>query len=161
MNHIYCVEPNPDNIKLLNLTIDKNGLNQNVTTIPLWVWKCKETLNMNMYGVASFVWDASFIKDENIQTFSVKIDTIDNIVQNYWIIPWLIKRDIEWLEYDSILGAEKTLKKYKPILLISIYHSWKDFYEIKPLIESRNLGYKFMIRHLSNNICEEVELICY
>ena len=114
-----------------------------------------------MYAGASFVGDASFFKDQYIKSCTINVDTIDNIVKNYWIVPWLIKWDIEWLEYDSILGAQKIIKEYKPILLISIYHTWRDFYEIKPLIESWNLGYKFMIRHLSTNICEEVELICY
>jgi hypothetical protein len=37
------------------------------------------------------------------------------------------------------LGAEKTIKKDKPILLISVYHTGKDFFEIKPLLESWNL----------------------
>lgn len=161
INHIYCIEPNPKNMISLRQTIEKNNLKQKVTTIPLWVGKAEKTLRMNMYWVASFVWDVSFLKDKNIQFCDVKIDTLDNIVENYSINPWLIKRDIEWLEYDSILGAEKTIRNYKPILLISIYHTWKDFYEIKPLIESRNLWYKFMVRHLSTHISEEVELICY
>ena len=161
INHIFCIEPNPETRKILNLTINKNDLNQNVTIIPKWLWKEKKDLHMNMYAGASFVGDASFIKNQNVKSCIINVDTIDNIVENYWIIPWLIKWDIEWLEYDSILGSKKTIKEYKPILLISIYHTWKDFYEIKPLIESWNIWYKYMIRHLSTNISEEIELICY
>jgi hypothetical protein len=59
-----------------------------------------------------------------------------------------------------LLWAEKIIKKYKPILLISIYHNWRDFYKIKPLIESWNLGYKFKIKHLSTHIFFETVLIC-
>lgn len=33
--------------------------------------------------------------------------------------------------------------KQKPILIISIYHNYSDFFKIKPLIESWNLGYRF------------------
>ena len=33
----------------------------------------------------------------------------------------------------------------KPILPISIYHTAHDFFEIKPLIESWGLGYRFSI----------------
>jgi hypothetical protein len=48
--------------------------------------------------------------------------------------------------------------KYKPILLISIYHNKKDFFEIKPLIESWNLGYTFKIRKLLSD-WQEIMLI--
>jgi len=57
--------------------------------------------------------------------------------------------DIEGYELEAIKGSLNTIKKFKLILLISIYHSGKDFFEIKPLIESLNLGYKFKIRKLN------------
>gem|GEM_PF-6245178 len=35
----------------------------------------------------------------------------------------------------------------KPILIVSIYHHAEQFFGIKPLLESWNLGYKFEIYH--------------
>ena len=40
----------------------------------------------------------------------------------------------------------KTIKKDKPVLAISIYHSANDFFYIKRYIEEMNLGYKFYIK---------------
>lgn len=60
----------------------------------------------------------------------------------------LMKFDIEGIEYDAIQGGLETIKKYKPVLLISIYHNVRDFFEIIKVIDSLNLGYKFMVRSL-------------
>ena len=57
----------------------------------------------------------------------------------------LIKTDIEGAEPDFLAGAKKTICGQKPILLIGICHTAHDFFEIKPLIESWNLGYRFSI----------------
>lgn len=153
LNHIYCLECDPVNINLLNKTIEKNNMIWKISAIQLWVWNKKETLFMNFDWSWSIVWDSWEIK--------VNIDTIDNIVKDYRINPGLIKWDVEWFEYNSIVWCKETIIKYKPILLISIYHNWKDFYEIKPLIESWGLWYKFKIRHLSTRLYAETLLICY
>jgi FkbM family methyltransferase len=152
---IYCLEPDPSNNNLLKITIEKNNKKWKIIPIALWVWQKKEKLCINQNWIASTIW----IKQESSTT--IDVDTIDNIVNDYWINPWLIKRDVEWLEYDSVLWCKNTIKNFKPILIISIYHNWRDFYEIKPLIESRNLWYKFIIKHLSTHPFEESVLICY
>jgi FkbM family methyltransferase len=53
----------------------------------------------------------------------IEVVSIDNFMKENKGKVGLIKRDIEGLEYESVLGAEKTIKEDKPILLISIYHS--------------------------------------
>ena len=53
-----------------------------------------------------------------------------------------------------------TIKKFRPILLISIYHNMDDFLDIKPMIEDWNLGYKFKIlKPVDGNIMFETMLI--
>lgn len=155
INKIFALEPNPTNLNLLNKTIDKNKMKWKIIPIKLWVWSKKETLYMN----DNSSW-ATITNKKNAKS-KIEIDTINNIVEVYWIIPWLIKRDIEWLEYESLLWAKETIKKYKPILLISIYHNGKDFYGIKPMIASWNVWYKFKIKHLSTSLRWETILICY
>jgi len=41
-----------------------------------------------------------------------------------------IKLDVEGAELDVLLGAQKTIRKFRPKLAISVYHSVADFYEI-------------------------------
>ncbi len=39
----------------------------------------------------------------------------------------MIKMDIEDVEYEALLGTEKTIKINKPGLAISIYHNGMDY----------------------------------
>jgi hypothetical protein len=87
---------------------------------------------------------------------------LDNFAQILKSDIGLIKLDIEGSELEAIKGALETIKKFKPILLISVYHRPEDFFFIKPLIDSLDLGYKFIIRKTSPfTITAETVLIGY
>ena len=61
----------------------------------------------------------------------------------------LIKLDVEGAEPEIIQGALNTIKSQKPLLIIAWYHTPEEFYELKPYLESLNLGYKFKVRRSS------------
>lgn len=135
---IYSFEPEEINFKLINKTIELNSL-QNVI-VPI-----QKGLSLKDC-ILSFEGDKVSGKiSENNQNFSISVTSIDNFVYSNNLNPGLIKLDVEGVEYDSIIGAEKTIKEFKPVLLISVYHTLKDFLEIKPLIEKMT-DYKFLIR---------------
>jgi hypothetical protein len=51
--------------------------------------------------------------------------------------------DVEGFEYYVIKGGINTIQRDRPLLLISIYHTGKDFFEIPPLIQSYCPSYRF------------------
>ena len=57
--------------------------------------------------------------------------------------------DIEGAEYKALLGAEQTIRKYKPKLAISVYHNRCDIWEIPKLVLSYNSDYKLYFRTYS------------
>lgn len=57
--------------------------------------------------------------------------------------------DIEGAAYNAILGAVNFLKEDNPLLTLAIYHTPEEFFATKPFLESRDLGYTFMIRNLN------------
>lgn len=73
----------------------------------------------------------------------IKTITLDEYVRRNKINVGLIKTDVEGFEQALIKGAMETIKTQKPSMLISIYHNYDDFYKIKPMIESWDLGYRF------------------
>ena len=91
----------------------------------------------------------------------VNVTTLDKFVEENNIKVGLIKTDVEGFEQNLLRGAMKTIKEQKPALLISIYHNGSDLFDIKPMIESWNLGYKFKVRKsINGNITVDAMLIC-
>ena len=74
----------------------------------------------------------------------------------------LIKMDIEGFETDAIKGAEKIIKKFKPVLIVAIYHTPYDFFEMKDRLKKINPEYKFKIRRNEDIISDgDLILIAY
>lgn len=92
-----------------------------------------------------------------IQSRSIRLD---DYVKEHNLKVGLIKTDVEGFEQQLLEGAINTIKEQKPILLISIYHNYHDFYKIKPWLESLNLGYKFnFFKGIDGYPCAETLLI--
>ncbi|NCB20876.1 MAG: FkbM family methyltransferase [Clostridia bacterium] len=102
---------------------------------------------------------SSLIEDTNKN--DVIIEKLDNLYSPIEKITF-IKLDTEGEEQSILRGAEAIIKRDKPILAISIYHSVNDFFKVKPLIESIQPGYKFIIKKISPfAVLDEVMLIAY
>lgn len=67
-----------------------------------------------------------------------------------------LKADVEGYEYKVLLGAEKGIKRYKPLLAVCIYHSAMDFYEIPICIKRMVPEYKLAVRHHKETLSETV-----
>lgn len=59
----------------------------------------------------------------------------------------LIKYDVEGSEHEALLGSEETIRKYKPRLIVSLYHRVEDLVELPLLIHELNPGYRMFLRH--------------
>lgn len=92
----------------------------------------------------------------------VEVVSIDEFVAKQQLEVGLIKLDVEGAEPDIIQGALNTIKEQKPLLVIAFYHQPEEFYELKPFLESLNLGYKFQVRRSSISLpISDVVLIAY
>ena len=78
-----------------------------------------------------------------------QVVTIDDFIAEHSLEVGLIKLDVEGAEPEIIQGALNTIKSQKPLLIIAWYHTPEEFYELKPYLESLNLGYKFKVRRSS------------
>ncbi len=58
-----------------------------------------------------------------------------------------IKMDVEGEEYESIRGAESTIKKDHPSMLISAYHRSEDLFRLPLLVSSISDDYRILLRH--------------
>ncbi len=79
----------------------------------------------------------------------IQASKIDSIQTDF--NPNLIKLDVEGAEIDTLIGAEKTIRKSRPNLCVAVYHKPTDVYEIIMLISNWDLGYKFYLRLHEHN----------
>lgn len=141
---VYSFEPTSRNYDLLLKTIEMNRKN-NIVPVKLGLSDRIGESTMSYCGSGSSLHFEKDSVDESLETETVNLTTLDSYVEEHGLDVGLIKTDLEGAEMEFLRGAEKTIKKFKPTLLISIYHKPEDFFLLKPLIESWNLGYNFKI----------------
>jgi FkbM family methyltransferase len=142
---IFAYEPVADTYQDLIKTIEREGcakihasnkgIGDKKTSMEIFVRGNSSTLLSN-YGA-----------NNNLSTEKIEITTIDSECRDKKV--GLIKMDVEGFEYFAIKGGLETIKRDKPVLLISIYHTGKDFFEIPPIIKSCVPEYTFRYLDLS------------
>lgn len=159
-NMVYAFEPLKINFDYINQTIKMNDL-KHVTPVMSGIGDKEEESEIS-YNPEGLSGSSIIIKNKNNLTQKINVTTIDNFVSKNNLNLGLIKLDVEGFESNVIKGAAESIKKYRPVMLISIYHTPQDFFEIKPFIESLNLNYKFKIKKTAPQyLLTELMLIAY
>lgn len=157
---IYSFEAVSKNYDYMLKTIELNN-SKNIIPVKIGLGSKDETLDIKIQGSASALTPNTPIYREDAPTETISITTLDNYLKDKDINVGLIKVDIEGFEQEFLKGAVSTIRKFKPALLLSIYHNNNDFFNIKPLVESWNLGYKFKVsRPALRGLSGETLLIC-
>ena len=159
--NIYSFESFLQNYNLMLKTIELNKKNN---IIPVNMALGNENKEISIYSNSDTASSGISVetKQSDINSFEnkVKMVTLDSYVKENNIEVGLIKTDLEGFEQPFLKGAIETIKEQKPVLIISIYHNYSDFFEIKPMIEDLNLGYKFrIIKNRLNKVISETKLL--
>ncbi|MFV0418402.1 MAG: FkbM family methyltransferase [Dysgonomonas sp.] len=145
-NIIYAYEPVKENAKQLSDTVKKNNTDK-IIVVEKGLGEKEE--DIDIYIDPKKLSGSSInssVSNSSTETKRIRISTVDNECQDKEI--GLIKMDVEGAEYAVIKGALETIKRDKPVLLISIYHTGKDFFEIAPLLKQTVPDYLFRIINL-------------
>lgn len=143
---VYAFEPERKLFRLLQENIKINRLDNKIIPVPLGLGDEAGSYTLHFDGICPTLRENLNAKNQE----HIELATIDSYVEAHNLKVSLIKSDIEGFEQNLLRGAINTLKRDKPVLMISIYHSFDDFFDIKPMIESLNLGYKFTIKKPAN-----------
>lgn len=135
--HIYMVEPSVAFCKSLNQTFAD--------------YKHKTTIFNyavgNEDGIISFdenSLDGTVSKENNSNLSKIEIHKIDTILNQNQRITYL-KADIEGFEQEMLKGAQETIKRNKPKIAITTYHTQNDPQEIIDLITGFVPEYKYYV----------------
>ena len=72
----------------------------------------------------------------------------------------LLKFDVEGSEREALEGAAQTIARYRPKLILSVYHRSSDMLELPLKIHEMHSGYKLYLRHHPYIPAWDVELYC-
>ena len=67
-----------------------------------------------------------------------------------------IKFDLEGADIPALIGSEKTIKRCKPKLALSIYHNIEDLWEIPLLVKKMVPDYKLFVRHHTIHLWDKI-----
>ncbi len=152
---VHVFEFIPSNLAVLHQNLNYNPLLKQrikVVSNPAWSFSGKQV----------FIRDRgpmSILSFEEFVNYDGKTDTlsVDDYVESKNLTKVdFIKMDIEGAEQLAIEGAMRTIKKYRPKLAISIYHSLEDFVEIPLKLNDLNLGYEFYLDHYTIHRSETI-----
>jgi FkbM family methyltransferase len=143
---VYTFEFEPENLNIMGKNLNLNPqLKSNIEIIRQPLWNTSDVeLSFSGKGPASKIDN----KSHNHQNEKLTSLCIDDFARRIPKIDF-IKMDIEGAELMALTGAVKTIKKYKPTLAISLYHSVDDFERIPRFIESLGVNYKYYVDHFT------------
>lgn len=149
---VFAIEPDASSYSLLCNAISRNVLSN---VIPL---HCATWNRLSIINVSGSL--ASAAVNEERKGVAVLATTIDQIIADYKLPRVdLIKMDIEGAELNSLSGARLAIVKYKPRLMISVYHKRDDLFEIAKKILDFRPDYKCFLSH-HNYYHTETVLYC-
>ena len=147
---IYAFEPSES---LLNLC-KRNFLNAGISAVELVdkvCWSKAGSVNFAT-GNQLEVFGAAHVQATS--GVELRTESIDNLLDGKQAT--FIKMDIEGSELEALKGAQKTIKKWRPKLAISIYHKHDDIIELPAYLLSLIEDYQLYIRHYSSDVWETV-----
>ena len=154
VGYTLSFEPDENNILKLNNTLEKiknKFKHTNFLMYPVGVYSSNTILRFSNSGVDS---SACFSNSSDIQ---VPVVALDSVLLSS--APNFIKMDIEGAEKEALLGARKTIKKYKPNLAICLYHKPQDLWDLPLLINQIEPSYDMYIR-VHEDMCLSTVLYC-
>jgi len=121
-------------------------------------YKNIEFLNIGAYDKNAILGfssndSASAISDDG--DWKIRVGKIDDYINEKVTF---LKMDIEGAEQKALFGAKNIIKKYRPKMAISIYHSPDDIFKIPKLIFSisEKDKYNIYLRHYTESIYETI-----
>ncbi len=133
-HRILAVEPDRKNFKKLSKFV---GDTPSVSCYQCAAW-CVDT----ELPFASKAGRQSSISTEGTPT---PARSVDNLLAGSPVT--LLKMDVEGTEREALWGASRSIARYSPKLMISLYHRNEDIFELPLLVHKINPRYKLYIRH--------------
>ena len=136
---IISLEPDVYNFDMLQKNILLNNV-KNITAINTGAYSSKKEIPFYISGKGEGE-HSIYKRNENWETSKIQVDTIDNIIEKLNVQKKisLIKIDAEGAEIEILKGAQKTISKNNPDLIIEVLkENINNLEEVKNILQPFN-----------------------
>lgn len=144
---VYAFEPNQVNLETLRKNVALNYLDNTVTVYPVALGAANGKAVQSDFSLSNTGMNkvANITSDEHTGN-TVEMNSLDHF--NFKKIDF-IKIDVEGFEAEVLQGAEQTIKRTKPVIMVEVFDS--NHQQVEALLQS--FGYrKFFTLEEYNNI---------
>lgn len=135
---VIVFEPVESLVGALKMTFDEEIANKLVSVFPYALGATSRTAKLETAEDHLF---NSYLSNNGIE---IKIVALDDIINHETVD--FIKMDIEGSEMDAVVGARKTISKYKPRLSIAVYHQVENAHKVCTLLRQIRPDYQIKCR---------------
>lgn len=150
--HIWSFEPSSLLIDEMAKNIRLRGEESLVTPVHMGLWSEVAELHLAAEDPLQGNCSIQTNGDELVQATSVDAFMAQQGIPRVD----LIELDVEGSEPEALRGAEVTLRRWRPRLLISLYHTHQHLWELPLQIEEIAPGYAMYIGHHTNGLNETI-----
>ena len=151
---VHALEPDARNFRKLNEYYSSlENPSFELKSYNVGAWSSEDTLYFDKSGNrnAGLLQNSSDFSDainaRSKKITEIKVNSLDNILCGESVD--YIKYDVEGSEREALLGSQKTIEKYAPSLLVSLYHRSEDLFELVLLVHKLNPNYKLYLRRMT------------
>ncbi len=137
---VVAIEPEPTNLECLRRNFAKEILDGRVVVAGIGVWSKEGTMQLSIAAKNSGM--NSMVERTGDRTVEVAVTTIDRLVESLRLERVdFIKMDIEGAEREALIGAQSTLKRFRPRLMLDAYHRPDDMAVIPAILRRAHSSY--------------------
>ncbi len=111
--------------------------------------KLVQVLNKNKISTDKYEIQPFALSDKQEKIDGMDCRSLDELAGSYTTPFGVLKADIEGMGLKFVQGAEKTIRKDRPLLSLSIYHDADEFAGIYQLLKSWDINYHFELKQFS------------
>ncbi len=138
---VVAVDPDPTQVECLNRNFAAEIEQGRVVVVPKAIWKEEGTITLHVGHLNSAM--SSIVKEQKGGDLEAPTVSIDQLVADLGLERVdFVKMDIEGAEREGLEGAEETLTKFQPRLLVDSYHLEDDGEVLYRMIAESKGGYE-------------------
>ncbi len=153
LKKVYAIEPDPKTFKKLEkYSVAEYDLDIECINAAVYNQNGESAFSGSANRNSSISSTVSYQHKENVVK-TIAVDSITNEKIDY------IKYDVEGAELEALIGSKRTIREFKPTMLVSAYHRSCDIFTLINFLKQKYNFYDLYLRRLRAVPAWEIDII--